>query len=146
MLTHCLDLNPNTTKSPLSSRREPKHINQIVFHWFELGNCYPSLKHRKNCECCPASLNCQITMIVMNSGSQLSEMSTFSQVHKPCLCHGLSICHCLYLWSGHVSLSLCVVVVVNCWKRFLVICIFDKRLRQASPKCVRPAMCKLWKM
>ena len=29
-------------------------------------------KHRKNCECCPVStLNCQVTKIVMNLGSQL---------------------------------------------------------------------------
>ena len=35
-----------------------------------------SQKHRKNCECCPVSqlINCQITKIVMNSGSQLLEL------------------------------------------------------------------------
>ena len=34
-------------------------------------------KQRKNCECCPLSLFF-VTIMVMNSGSQLSE------IHKPC--------------------------------------------------------------
>ena len=44
------------------------------------------------------TLNCQVTMIVMNSGSQLSEMSTIS--HK-------FTSHATFLsWSLYVSLSL----------------------------------------
>ena len=31
------------------------------------------IKHRKICECC-VTINCQVTKIVMNSGSQLSEL------------------------------------------------------------------------
>jgi len=38
------------------------------------------LKHRKNCECCPVSqLNVKKTKIVMNSGSQLSELNWLSK-------------------------------------------------------------------
>ena len=44
------------------------------------------------------TLDCQVTMIVMNSGFQLAENSTSSQA-MPCLCHGLCqciwFCHCL---------------------------------------------------
>ena len=37
------------------------------------------IKHRKNYECCPVTINCQITKIVINSGSQLSELKSMSQ-------------------------------------------------------------------
>ena len=42
-------------------------------------------------------LNGQVTMTVINSGSQLSEMSTISYISQAmtCLCHGLYIFLCL---------------------------------------------------
>ena len=48
-------------------------------------------------------LNCQVTIIVMNSGSQLSEMST---IHFMFTVNDSLACRGLCLLSGHVSSSL----------------------------------------
>ena len=47
-----------------------KPLKQILQHVLGVQH-YIGYKHRKNCECSPGvTLNCQVTMIVMNSGSQ----------------------------------------------------------------------------
>ena len=61
------------------------HCNLTIVdvHFFKYI-CNACVKHHKNCESCPVSLfnNCKVTMIVMNSSSQLSEMLTISYMFR----------------------------------------------------------------
>ena len=54
------------------------------------------------------TINCQVTKIVMNSGSQLSELG--GVLKCLCLCHCLCLCLCIclchFFWSCHVFSSL----------------------------------------
>ena len=52
-----------------------KPLKQILQHVLGVQH-YIGYKHWKNCECSPGvTFNCQVTMIVMNWDSQLSELS-----------------------------------------------------------------------
>ena len=64
-------IQPNTRKKHLGLHTPLGHFTSSH------SGSVVKVKHRKNCECCPVSsvtINCQVTKIVMNSGSQLSEL------------------------------------------------------------------------
>ena len=65
---------------------QPHHCRcPFLLHIYVCNAC---MKHHNYCESCPVSLfnNCKVTMIVMNSSSQLSEMLTISYMLRNQFC------------------------------------------------------------
>ena len=107
-------------------------ITKIILQIFAIINgnsVVNSGKHGKNCKCCPVSLLIvRSYLIVMNSGSQLSEklsVSQLSQVSRidrslkvlsKCisLCHFICLCQCFSFFVR----SCLLMTLINCLKGF----------------------------